>query len=180
MKILNLHGFLGEADNKNYKALCGLLPAEIIISPQLDYKNSAPRAILDALSAQVNEDDLIFVGQSLGGWYADQLSRRYHRPCILTNPCYFPHDLEMIVKSGIPAEFVDQYRDLSAQNQNVQAFVLCSDADTVIPDNYANCIALAHTVRRVSGSHSTISDLQVHLSEMLAATESGHSADKGE
>ena len=167
MKILNLHGFLGEADNKNYKALCGLLPAEYIISPQLDYKNSAPRSILDALFAQVDADDFVFVGQSLGGWYADQLSRRYHRPCILTNPCYFPHDLELIAESSIPAAFVAQYRDLSAQNRNEQAFVLCSGADTVIPDNYANCIALAQSVKRVSGSHSTINDMQAHLAETL-------------
>ena len=135
MKILNLHGFLGEADNKNYKALCGLLSAECIISPQLDYKNSAPKEILDALSEQVDVNDFVFVGQSLGGWYADQLSRRFHRPCILTNPCYFPHELELIAESGIPAEFVAQSHDLSAQNRNEQAFVLCSDADTVIPDN---------------------------------------------
>lgn len=36
MKILNLHGFMGEADNKNYKALCEIVPAESIISPQLN------------------------------------------------------------------------------------------------------------------------------------------------
>lgn len=74
MKIINLHGFLGEADNKNYKALYGLLPVDHIISTQLDYKANAPKTILDALSAQVDADDFLFVGQSLGGWYADQLS----------------------------------------------------------------------------------------------------------
>ena len=35
MKILNLHGFMGEADNKNYKALCEIFPSENIISPKI-------------------------------------------------------------------------------------------------------------------------------------------------
>lgn len=33
MKILNLHGFMGESDNRNYKALCDIIPAEDIILP---------------------------------------------------------------------------------------------------------------------------------------------------
>ena len=37
MKILNLHGFMGEADNKNYKALCEIFPSYDIISPKIDY-----------------------------------------------------------------------------------------------------------------------------------------------
>lgn len=37
MRILNLHGFMGEADNKNYKALCEIFPVNDIISPQIEY-----------------------------------------------------------------------------------------------------------------------------------------------
>ena len=83
MKILNLHGFMGEADNKNYKALRGLISPEDIISPQLKYMEISPSEILEQLSAYVDSDDFIFVGQSLGGWYADKLSRKFKRPCIL-------------------------------------------------------------------------------------------------
>lgn len=53
MKILNLHGFMGEADNKNYKALCKIVPAESIISPKLHYKGNSPQEILDMLSVQL-------------------------------------------------------------------------------------------------------------------------------
>ena len=41
MKILNLHGFMGEADNKNYRALCSIVPAESIISPQLNIRTES-------------------------------------------------------------------------------------------------------------------------------------------
>ncbi len=167
-KIHNIHVFLGAADNKNYQALCSLIAAEQIISPKLDYMTNAPEEILAALSAVVDADDFVFVGQSIGGWYADQLSRQYHLPCILTNPCYYPHELELIAQSGIPMPFLAQYAALSAHDRNACAYVLCSDADTLIPDNIANCTALAQKVSTVSGSHSTIKDLPMHLHEMLA------------
>ena len=109
MKILNLHGFMGEADNKNYKALCRIFPSEDIISPKIDYINTAPEELLKYFSDMVNTDDFIFVGQSLGGWYADKLSRKFKRSCILTNPCNYPHKLELITASSIASEFVEQY-----------------------------------------------------------------------
>lgn len=167
MKILNLHGFMGEADNKNYKALCGIFPAEDIISPKLNYMETSPEKLLDQLSDIVDTDDFIFVGQSLGGWYADKLSRKIKRPCILTNPCNYPHKLELITFSGIPADFVEQYGKMSSFDENERAYTLCSDADTILPDNYADCVKLSRMVKRVHGSHSTIENIGEHISEML-------------
>ena len=168
MKILNLHGFMGEADNKNYKALCGIFPVEDIISPKIDYINTAPEELLDQLSDMVDTDDFIFVGQSLGGWYADKLSRKFKRPCILTNPCNYPHKLELITASSIASEFVEQYRKMSSFDENERAYTLCSDADTILPDNYADCVKLFRTIKRVHGSHSTIENVGEHILDMLA------------
>ena len=167
MKILNLHGFMGEADNKNFKALCGIVPPEDIISPQIKYKETSPAELLEQLSDMVDSDDFVFVGQSLGGWYADKLSRKFRRPCILTNPCYYPHELELITSSGIPAEFVEQYRKMSVIDKNEWAYTLCNDADTVLPDNYQNCEKLSEQFVRVHGSHSTIENIGEHISELL-------------
>ncbi|WP_294413186.1 YqiA/YcfP family alpha/beta fold hydrolase [uncultured Ruminococcus sp.] len=167
MKILNLHGFMGEADNKNYKALCEMFPAENIISPKIEYINTAPEELMKSFSDIVDTDDFIFVGQSLGGWYADKLSRKFKRPCILTNPCYYPHELELISTSGIPAEFLEQYRAMSANDSNERAYTLCSDADTILPDNFSNCKKLSEQVVRVHGSHSTIENVGKHISGLL-------------
>ena len=167
MKILNLHGFMGEADNKNYKALCEIFPAEDIISPQLNYKETSPEKLLEQLSDMVDTDDFIFVGQSLGGWYADKLSRSFKRPCILTNPCYYPYELEIISTSNIPDEFLQQYRDMSVKTHNARSYTLCSDSDTIIPGNFAICVKLAKSVLRVHGSHSTIDDVGIFIADIL-------------
>lgn len=171
MKILNLHGFMGEADNKNYKALCDIIPAENIISPQLHYKEKSPKEILDMLSAFVNSENFIFVGQSLGGWFADKLSRKFSCSCILTNPCYYPHELDLITESGISEEFVKKYQGMSVNDKNEFAYTLCSDRDTVLPDNYMNCAKLSKSVTKVHGSHSTIENIGEHLRSLLKKTE---------
>ena len=167
MKILNLHGFMGEADNKNYKALCSMIAPENIISPQLKYMETSPEKLLKQLTDMVCSDDLIFVGQSLGGWYADKLSRKFRRPCILTNPCNYPHKLELITSSGIPADFVKQYEKMSSADMNLLAYVICSTEDTILPDNYHDCTELFSPIKLVHGSHSTIENLHEHLAEML-------------
>ena len=59
MRILNLHGFLGAADNKNYKALCGLIAPEQIVSPKLDYLHTAPDDLLRQLAETAADPDFI-------------------------------------------------------------------------------------------------------------------------
>jgi len=168
MKILNLHGFMGDADNKNYKALCILFPTEDIVSPKLNYIDTAPDKILDQLSDMVDSDDFIFVGQSLGGWYADKLSRKFNFPCILTNPCYYPHELKLITESDMPDEFVVQYYEMSVNDKNELAYSFCSDGDTLIPNNFDNCKKLSYEAIMVHGSHSTIENIVDHFSKLLA------------
>ena len=168
MKILNLHGFLGIADNKNYYALCYLVPPESIKSPQMKYKETSPLDILNQLSEMEDTDDFLFVVQSLGGFFADILSRKFNRPCILTNPCYYPHELDLIYTSGISMEFLEQYRELSQNEKNILAFSMCSDHDTVLPENYMNCEKLSVEVLRVHGGHSTIDNIGEYFSDLIS------------
>lgn len=166
MKILNIHGFMGATDNKNYKALCGFIPQEDIVSLKLDYINRFPEDILSELSEILKSDSFIIVGQSLGSWYANQLSKRFEIPCIITNPCYFPHKCDIIHESGISEDILAQYIKYSADSKNKNAHTICSDADEIIPDNYDNCVSFSAKVISVHGGHSSIENLSEHLKEM--------------
>ncbi len=167
MKILNLHGFLGRADNKNYFALSEFIPQSDIISPKLNYKKDPPDDILRTLSDMVAESNMILVGQSLGGWFADCLSRKFSLPCVLTNPCYYPGKTDLIAGSGIPESFVRQYTDLSHETKNKFSYVLCSDNDTLLPGNFYDCEKLAGYVKKVKGSHSTVKNLKDELIDVF-------------
>jgi len=80
---------------------------------------------------------------------------------------FYPHALELISESGMPSEFLEQYRVLSSYDKNNRAYTLCSDADEILPDNYTDCVKLSYSVTGVCGGHSTIEDRDKHLSDML-------------
>lgn len=89
MKILNIHGYKGSAENSACLVLkeMGL----DVISPQIDYDAESPQKILDKLKNifTENKPDYI-VGTSLGGFFALLLSAEYNIPVILVNPCLMP------------------------------------------------------------------------------------------
>ena len=169
MRILNLHGFLGAADNKNYKALCGLIPAEQIISPKLDYLHISPEEMLSRLAEIAADPDVLFIGQSLGGYYADLLSRRFSRACILTNPAFLPHTLNLLPDEGMPQVYIVQYEAMSAHSINPLSVVICGKDDTLIADNLATAKTLSAHVTSVPGGHSSIENLRQHLAAALLA-----------
>lgn len=89
MKILNIHGYKGSAQNSAYSALENL--GCDVISPEIDYDVLTPKKTLEMLHRQIidNEVDII-VGTSLGGFYAAVLSAQLNLPVFLVNPCLMP------------------------------------------------------------------------------------------
>lgn len=89
MKILNIHGYKGSADNSACLVLKEL--SYDVISPQIDYDTESLEKILAELENILNENkpDYI-VGTSLGGFFALLLSIESKIPTILVNPCLMP------------------------------------------------------------------------------------------
>lgn len=89
MKILNIHGYKGSAENSACFALKEL--GFEVISPQLDYDSENPEKILDNLKKILTENtpDYI-VGTSLGGFFTLLLSVECNIPVVLVNPCLMP------------------------------------------------------------------------------------------
>lgn len=172
MKLLNLHGFMGKADNRTYAALSELMPKENIVSPKLDYMHTPPDELFCRLSDIIMVEGIdIIIGQSLGGFYALPLAMKHSIPCILTNPCLFPAETEVIVNSELRRDILDEYRDMSKRRYFGKAFILISDNDIIIPDNYEMCKDISPNIKQVSGSHSNITGLKDELSAILSRLE---------
>lgn len=104
MKILNIHGYKGNAENSACVVLKNL--GHEVISPQIDYDAKNPYEILDDLRKIFleNKPDYI-VGTSLGGFFSLLLSQEFktekyeshlkknlpcNTPAVLINPCLCP------------------------------------------------------------------------------------------
>jgi esterase/lipase len=168
MRILNLHGFMGKADNRTYSALCELMPKEDIVSPKLEYMNAHPDEIFTKLTEIIKNEDIdIIIGQSLGGFFALSLAFNCGLPCILTNPCFFPAETKVIVNSEISKDILDEYKEKSRIRFFRKAYILISDNDTIIPGNYEKCKVITPHIKQVEGTHSNIKNLKEELIEIL-------------
>lgn len=104
MKVLNIHGYKGSAENSACITLKNL--GHEVISPQINYDAKNPKEIIDDLRKIFleNKPDYI-VGTSLGGFFALLLSQEfkveryeshikkylhYNIPTVLVNPCLKP------------------------------------------------------------------------------------------
>ncbi len=174
-KIISLHGYLGKADNRNYQVLCSLFQKENVISPQIDYNSESPYEILCRINALADAEgnNVILVGQSLGGFHANLISRKKHLPCLLTNPCLLPHTCEVVRNSAMPEKFLAAYGEYASLAKNPDAWILCSDKDEIIAGNPDMCAAVTPHLRIVSGSHSKIQNLKDELRRTLAEMNPG-------
>lgn len=95
--VLYLHGFLSSPQSLKaqqtlaYCAQQGL--GERIVVPQMSHGPSATIAQLHELIDEINPENLVLMGSSLGGYYASYLSEFYAAPAVLINPAVRPYEL---------------------------------------------------------------------------------------
>lgn len=123
MKILNIHGYKGSAENSACMTLKKL--GHEVISPQIDYDLKNPRQILSDLRkiSDENKPDYI-VGTSLGGFFAMLIARRNTDiPVVLVSPCLNPcvtlpelgYKVDRIRKMTF-VEYADMIEKMNRQN----------------------------------------------------------------
>lgn len=89
VRILNIHGYGGSAENAAWGVLHAL--GCDIISPAIDYDAQTPAEIYSKLRRLVRSEKIgLLTGTSLGGFYASVLAAELHLPVILVNPCLCP------------------------------------------------------------------------------------------
>ncbi len=90
MRVLNLHGYKGSAENSMHHALLRSMNMEVF-SPQIDYDNIMPKTLLRILTDCYEEYSCQAVsGTSVGGFFALQICVLKKCPTIVVNPCLLP------------------------------------------------------------------------------------------
>lgn len=155
MKILNIHGYKGSAENSACLVLKEM--GFDVISPQIDYDAESPEKVLDNLRKifTENKPDYI-IGTSLGGFFALLLSIESEIPTALVSPCLLPFitlsDLGYNNDLG-EFEFAELFRELSKVDfQNVSAII--GEQDEIISYHKLTKVLVKNCTVIPDGKHS--------------------------
>lgn len=92
--IVYLHGFASSGNSEKAQALIARFGRENVWNPDLPID---PVAVVNLVKTELNNrnikmvDKLIFVGTSLGAFYATYFSLVFDAPCVIVNPSILPH-----------------------------------------------------------------------------------------
>ena len=121
---------------------------DINVDPEISLP-ALEKAINDLLVTDMHDDaELVFVGTSLGGWYASVLAERYDARAIVVNPCYNPQ--VSLAKYGVSPEILNRYEDMPIARR--AEFVIAADDEVLNFDAIKPAMAHALTVSP-SGGH---------------------------
>ena len=102
----------------------------------------------DLLIDHINDDvNLVFVGTSLGCWYASKLADAYGSKAILINPSYTPS--KRLIEYGVPDEIAKKYTDTIINENDI---VVVARDDEVI-DHTGRDFSKAKSVIYSTGGH---------------------------
>lgn len=111
-QIFYIHGFKSSINSQTLSDLKYYYPD----AKGLTYDFSKPRESVDALVEMLNgiDDDIIIVASSLGGWYAEQISKRVVACYVLYNPCINPElSLPKLNDPDVTEEALQEYASMT-------------------------------------------------------------------
>lgn len=88
--IFYLHGFGSVGNSAKSQAIRSAFPKDTVISPDLPVN---PNEIIKIVTKLVKESisrPVVFIGTSLGGFWANFFAQRFDAPCVLINPATNP------------------------------------------------------------------------------------------
>jgi len=92
--IIHLHGFASVGTGVKYDALVAEFGEDNVISPNLPLNPDDVEPMLDSIVRECAKREkstpIVFVGTSLGGFWANYMSQKWDCPCVLVNPSMFP------------------------------------------------------------------------------------------
>lgn len=93
--LVYLHGFMGSSQSLKARQTCEWmrerLPQIDLWVPDLPY---SPAAVIDQVSDKLDTvENAVFIGSSMGGFYANYFSEQRRERAVMINPAVYPHKL---------------------------------------------------------------------------------------
>jgi len=90
MKIVYLHGFGSQGNSVKSEQLRARFGSKHVVAPDLPVNPRQVKQLIDQIVTTNQDWPLMFVGTSLGGFYARWAAHHYDCPAVLVNPAVHP------------------------------------------------------------------------------------------
>ncbi len=154
MKILNIHGYRGSAENAAFAALKA--NDHDVVSPQLDYDILSPEEMLQKLSSTAHSEGAeMLVGTSLGGFFAAVISAETKLPVVLVNPCLMAfYHLPLLGWQGDVTQFIRLFGKTAELDADKTSCIIGGSDEVVTTHSFTRSL-LGDKVRVIpDGMHS--------------------------
>lgn len=169
-----IHGMNSSANSSTAQNIEKAIGQQVVpLSWKCDtaYKSNMQYLMRQVNKITVNRREIVFLGTSLGAFYATYLSKIYRSPCVIFNPVVYPRQLKKFVgpqKNHQTKEayiftngLAESYEDTSLVKHDIrnQMHIFVSGCDEVLSDNvklvmakfsHRACITVTHTKHRIS------------------------------
>lgn len=113
--IVYFHGYGSSAKSDKVELLKAVKDSEVFaydinIDPSISLKELSDQIDLMLLDHPHENTEIVFVGTSLGAWYAAELAYVYGVKAVLINPCFEPQ--KSLAKYGVKQEILNKYRNI--------------------------------------------------------------------
>jgi len=88
--VIYLHGFASKGESPKSILLAENLAGHTVVAPDLPLDPAALEQQITEIVESHHERPVVFVGTSLGGFWANYFAQRFDAPCVIANPSPSP------------------------------------------------------------------------------------------
>lgn len=125
--IIYLHGYASIGNGPKSAALKLAFGADSVFSPDLPIDPTQVIAIVSEIVSKVTHFPIVFVGTSLGGFWANYFAQKYDAPCVIINPSLHP-SRTMSTRIGIACVNYNTGVAFDVTQDHVDQYVACETA----------------------------------------------------
>jgi predicted esterase YcpF (UPF0227 family) len=169
VKIVYFHGY---GSNALTDKVTGLKAAGYdVVAPNIPVMFDDAVTYLDTFIRDLGDVDLLFVGTSLGGYWASMMGDKFIVPVVLINPSCSPSDtLKRYDNPDLTQSQLDKFKDLNPSVGLPRIVVLAKDDDVLDINVAANLFAGKAQVNFYQkGGHrfNDINTISLNITELL-------------
>lgn len=129
MKVFYFSGFGGNEGSETFKfILKNYLQVKFIIYDNINAE-IAYKEIDTQLKGEILENQL-FIGQSLGGFWAEYFAIKYNQKLILINPSLDPEN--SLKKYNLSSQDLEKYKNFKSKDHVKDATIILSENDSLV------------------------------------------------